>query len=234
MKTKWTENRLRALFSRYNQKYWRGRLPHYRIVIQDLREAGCVGRCLRRVRRIALDVGRHESDRSIRDTLLHEMCHAAAGRDVYGHGYRFWQQVERLLRRGAPIGVSEPEAPQLRIFAGAIPRRFPLSRKAMARVEARRQRSVETYSKTHNLGPPHVVNQEEIMRDFANAGLQIPWMKALLEVGRMHNLIDVGGKPISRWAARVLAQGKKVHRRHRRDQLEHERLRKRFFGEHGP
>lgn len=231
MKTTWTDQRLERLFAHYNRKYWRGQLPGHRVEIQDLQKEQYIGLYVRRARRILLDVGQHKSDQRIRSTLLHEMCHAAAGRDSYSHGYHFWLHVERLLRRGAPIRVGEPEAPHLKILAGAIPRKLRLARKAMVRVEMRRERRIEAYVKKHNLGPAHTVKADEIVQEFEDAASELSWSKALLAIGGMYGLIDVGGKPTSRWAARVLAEAQKVHQRSRREYLEYEKRRKALFSE---
>ena len=58
----------------------------------------------------------HRSARQVQATLLHELCHAAAGP---GHGVVFFREVERLLVEDAPIYVdfgfyaNEPEMAQV-------------------------------------------------------------------------------------------------------------------------
>ncbi len=131
MKTTWTEKRLQALFNRYNRKYWRGRLPRYRIINQDMRKEDCRGHCGFRKRQILLDVSQHESDLAVRATLLHEMCHAAAPRRPY-HGYPFWSQFERLLRYGAPVRVRQADAREFtKTILRASVKRLPLCHAAL-------------------------------------------------------------------------------------------------------
>jgi len=113
----WGEKRLQRLFERYNRKHWRGRLPHYRIVPTALE---CLGQCHHRKRIIEIDPNRHESDRRVRATLLHEMAHAAApGR---GQGLEFFAEMERLLRRGALVTIETGDLGGVRILDDIVPR----------------------------------------------------------------------------------------------------------------
>lgn len=48
-------------------------------------------------------MSQHWSDRQIRSTLLHELCHAAAEPCSRGHDIYFFLEVEKLLAAGAPI-----------------------------------------------------------------------------------------------------------------------------------
>jgi len=89
---KWTEARLQRLFRYYNTRYWQGKLPEYRVLVKRLRWK--YGDCNKRRRRIRISVA-YRSDREVRATLLHEMCHAAhrwiAGKDH--HGDPFYRQM---------------------------------------------------------------------------------------------------------------------------------------------
>jgi hypothetical protein len=111
MKSLWTEQRLVYLFVRYNRRFWRGRLPKVRVCAVALE--GSLGEWDTEEREIRIDV-RHQSDREIRSTMLHEMAHLAANATAgHDHGSKFWAQIERLLRQKAPITIGFPEAPQV-------------------------------------------------------------------------------------------------------------------------
>ena len=93
---------LQSLFMDYNQRYFGGRLPRYKVLLSntdlqffaDLN--GESGRCERRKRKIYINP--HKGDASV--TLLHEMVHAAVG---MGHGKVFLDEVRRLAELGAPL-----------------------------------------------------------------------------------------------------------------------------------
>ena len=232
MKTTWTDQRLEKLFARYNRIYWRGRVPAYLVKMADLREADCIAICLRRERRIFVDVDQHESDPEVRATLLHEMCHAAAKYDRFrSHGHAFWQQLEALLHQGARIKVLDSEAPDLKIFAHAIPPKFRLCRMAITKLESLRQRQVDARAKRLGISHTEVLSKQEIMDEFEDAAVELPWLKALFSVGGRYGLIDVGGKPTSRRTAKIIANGKKVHQRYRKYYLKGEKRRKTHFSQ---
>ena len=222
-KTAWTNERLRRLYRRYNRRFWGGKLPDFSIRLGTVGKL--FGQCDGKKKVITINVGLHPSDREIRSTILHEMCHAAAdgGKRPQGHGYPFWAQIEHLLRQRAPITVGFPETPGLTILANAVPRRFPLARRAMARVERQRAHAVERYARTHQL-TTHKVGVKEILGYFEEAvtveGLN--WRQSLRAIGTECGLIDVGGNSTSEWAAGVIAQTRKAYRRQRRDFLEGE------------
>jgi predicted metal-dependent hydrolase len=102
--TNWSNERLRHLYERYNRIYWRGKLSGYRIVLAGLEEP--LGTCDYRKSFIQIDSNKHTSDRELRATLLHEMAHAAAREP--GHGVKFFAQMERLIKLGAPVTVKFP------------------------------------------------------------------------------------------------------------------------------
>src|SRR5712664_3759570 len=80
-----------SLFTEYNQRYFGGRLPRYKVLLTN----DC-SRCERRKRRIYINP--HKEDASV--PLLHEMAHAAVGR---GHGKVFRDELRRLVEVGAPL-----------------------------------------------------------------------------------------------------------------------------------
>ena len=80
----WTEARLQKLFDDYNQRYWQGRLPAYRVRI-DTSNRGAECDRDERVNWMSLDSG------DPRVVLLHEMAHASPRRGSSGHGL-VWQK----------------------------------------------------------------------------------------------------------------------------------------------
>ncbi len=87
------------LFDELNRKYWRGRLPRYR-VIQRATLHGLHGRRQYASRTILL--APHASPEALRLTLLHEMCHIGSGSNDPGgaHGPLFLRKMRRLVRLG--------------------------------------------------------------------------------------------------------------------------------------
>jgi hypothetical protein len=141
VKTGWSSTRLPRLFERYNQKFWAGRIRNFTAAAKRL--DGPLGFCDSRAGEITIDVEAHHTDREVRSTVLHEMAHAAAGRCRIAQGYKFWAEIEGLLRMGVPIDVTNSEAPGLRILAGAVPRRFPLAQLAVESIERARVKELE-------------------------------------------------------------------------------------------
>lgn len=138
-KTVWTQWRLERLFRRYNAQYWDGKLSAYNVGVGNLSKHGAVGLCDWREGRITVDVAAHDDDRDIRATLLHEMAHAAdRSQSRYSHGDGFFAQIEHLLQKGAPITVKMPEMPGHVFPLAAVPEKYPLCRRAAARLEKRR------------------------------------------------------------------------------------------------
>ena len=89
---------LRNIFEDFNSKYFGGKLPQYRIRVKRLHPAGRI-----LPNRRLIEVGTYESQIQ-KETLLHEMVHAAAG---LGHGKRFLAEMQRLRQIGAPFGEAE-------------------------------------------------------------------------------------------------------------------------------
>lgn len=232
MKTAWAETRLQRLYQRYNRRYWNGKLPRYSVEIRKPEaQWRWVGFCDSKQRTILIDISAHESDQAVRGSLLHEMAHAAVGeKERIAHGYRFWGELERLLRLRAPISVGLPEAPAHQVLVGIVPKRFPLARRAMEKLEVRRQRKLDRKVARDNL-PVHEISDEEIVLELSEpqeAAAQT-WTTMLWSTGARYGLIDVGGRPMSRWADRILKKAKKAHRRERRDFLEGEKLQRLSF-----
>jgi len=221
-KNEWTERRLQHLFGHYNRRFWRGRLPTVQLHIRKLDDS--YGHIEWKRREIAIDVGSHMNDRHIRATLLHEMAHLATARKK-GHGSEFWSQIEHLLRQKAPIAVDSPETPGLSILQDVVPRRFPLARRMVNRAENQRQRKVMKEARglrTINIGKRKIIQSFEDAASIEN----LTWRQALIAVGIENGLVDVDGKPVNRWAAEVIAEGKGAHARSRRDHLSYEKRRR--------
>jgi hypothetical protein len=200
--------RLQRLYDRYNQRFWDGRLQKYSLRVDDTLEF--MGLCNTTQRLILINPTKHPTDTGVRSTLLHEIAHAAAPGD--GHGYKFWAEVERLLQQGAPISVGETEAPQLKLFIPQlIPPQFVLSRKAVGRVAAATTRKEERKARGEGL-PTQAITEEDILGDFRNAASDgLTWNQARRAVGNAHGLLDVGGKPSSPWAAKMLQEARRAH-----------------------
>ena len=89
-------SKLQQLFERFNRRYWRGRLPHYTVIVSD-KYVGA--RCEKRDRIIYINPS--IPPRSVPQFLLHEMAHAAV--KGYAHGKLWRDEMERLIRLGAPL-----------------------------------------------------------------------------------------------------------------------------------
>lgn len=99
---------LTEAFLHFRRTYFPRRLNGWRVVDLPL---GIGGYADFPAKEIAVDVKAHRK-RNVpaRYTLLHEMCHAAAGpndnMDSDGHGSPFLREVDRLLAAGAPWRIS--------------------------------------------------------------------------------------------------------------------------------
>jgi hypothetical protein len=196
MKQTSLDKRLNQLFQRYNQLYWSGKLPKYRIV--DAPTLRCLGRCDPRRRTIEIDVSKHKSERELRSTLLHEMCHVAAHRKgSRGHDAKFFEQLERLLRKKAPISIADPEAGEARVQSELVPARFPLLKRKMDRIAAKQRKPLERFIKANRL-TPHDISDEEIIREFEYHAWESTWKEALLDFGfRKYHLTDETCRPLN-------------------------------------
>jgi hypothetical protein len=110
----WTDNRLQALFDHYNQRFWRGKLPRFRVYQRrfntDLGHTSLI------TRKILIDTDAHQSDRQVRGTVLHEMAHLSAilrksNWKKYAmdrrHGGAFNHELRRLKQLKAPLSAED-------------------------------------------------------------------------------------------------------------------------------
>lgn len=214
-KSTWTEARLRRLFDRYDRRYWRGTLHEYRVEVAVL--DGIYGDCRWKMRRIRVDPAGHRSDREVGSTLLHEMAHAATAGD-HTHGSRFLAEIERLLRLGAPIDLTFPDAPSAPRLR-SIPRRLRRVRKALRRAfDAERRRVERKCAELEAQGQP--VQIVDLDQEFEDAGSEgCSWTAALALVAQPHGLLDVDMRPLPHVEPKV-AGWKRAHRRGRRARVE--------------
>jgi hypothetical protein len=227
-KSRWTERRLARLFTRYNQHYWRGHLPCVRVKIRELE--GSNGEWVPRNGEIRIDIASHPNDRGVRATLLHEMAHVAEWpkrKPNSNHGSTFWAEIERLLRQKAPVIISNAEAPTVRFMGDIVPKRFRLARLRVERAEKKRAGKIEKWLREH----PHIeealITDQHILDTFADGqAAAVPWPHALQMIGYEYGLLDVDGNPKNQWAAKIVEQGRMVHRRARRETALDERFKK--------
>lgn len=235
-KTSWSDRRLTALFNRYNRRFWKGKLPAYTVTAdtssRPLRE-NWRGLCVSKERVIYIDVAAHRGDREIRATLLHEMVHAAVAcgqeePDALAHGYCFWRETERLLKKGAAVTVAFPESPHLAFVADAVPSSFMLCRKAARKEERRRQKIARAGDPGKGRrGAPirhGMMSARRLVGEFEDAALQMTWPQALLMVGGEYGLLESDGRPKDNWAARIIAEGKEAYARTRKFVRESKRV----------
>jgi hypothetical protein len=91
-----TEQQCQELFETYNQKFFGGRLPAYRIVRSSRYVTGFNAKCRKKEREIHL--GTELQGTEFKKCLLHEMAHAATN---VGHGQRWLAEMHRLAEMGA-------------------------------------------------------------------------------------------------------------------------------------
>ncbi|MGA3316613.1 MAG: SprT-like domain-containing protein [Candidatus Korobacteraceae bacterium] len=93
---------LRIQFQQFNQQYFGGRLPPYRIrVVKHMTWSPGSGHCNKKRRLIEMKAGC--SDEETLGTLLHEMAHAAAS--GIPHGMPWKKEMIRLREAGAPLAT---------------------------------------------------------------------------------------------------------------------------------
>jgi hypothetical protein len=215
-KTNWTDQRLQRLFEHYNQIHWRGKLSGYRVVLTHL---DCMGMCEWNKRLIEVDPDRHTSDRELRSTVLHEMSHAAS---KSGHTIPFFAQLERLIRQGAPITVSNSEAGTAKILSDVVPKQFPLLRTKMQHAEKHRARSLEKLIREKKL-KTYTMTDEMILMEFKDAAMEVTWKKALHYFGPEYGLTDECGRPVNARARRLLIRAEKTFHASRREHLQYKK-----------
>lgn len=229
IRTQWTRKRLVAQYQRYNRRYWNGDLEQYNIEIGRCRR--CHGFVDYGSLTITIDVANHWSDDDVRLTLLHEMVHVAA-LDSPAHSFPFWQEVDRILGKGAPPGLVFPVPRQLRKILRDTPRPGDLYRCKMAirdmvakrnRLRAQERQADREIRTKDNLKKEH----QEAMGKFRVAAASFTWTQALTRIGPEVGLINEFGKPQGRENARVLAFMKSVFLRERRWHLTNAKLKRR-------
>ena len=110
MDSKEINRKFRRLFAEFNSRYFKDKLPRYRVQVVDYvskRNPNVRGKIHRRQRIIRLKAS---EEHSMIEILLHEMAHAANRTD--GHGKKFFQIVENLKVAGAPISGWELPDPE--------------------------------------------------------------------------------------------------------------------------
>jgi SprT-like family len=95
--------RIQQLFERYNQKYFDGSLSSVQVQVQTFDEdEGVNGRWDKETGTIF--VSSMLKGRELRETLIHEMAHAACrGISCRGHGVRWLWHMYRAYKLGAPV-----------------------------------------------------------------------------------------------------------------------------------
>jgi hypothetical protein len=217
----WSDQRLDKLFRHYNAVYWKNRLATFLMFNKELPWG--LGIYFPDLNAVVIDVSKHRSDRHVRSTVLHEMCHIAAGGP--GHNSRFMAQAERLLRLKAPIAVGVAEA-QMRVDvnAVAIPAKFKLCRRAIKREAARLQRAVEA----HGDKPVTIsLTKDQFVAAFYNAAAKegLTWQQASLELATPLGCFDIDGNPIDVMKGWI-GEARKAHRKGRRYWLAIQRARR--------
>jgi hypothetical protein len=159
------------------------------------------------------------------------MAHAAS--KEHGHGVKFFAQMERLMKKGAPVTVGSPEAGRVTILGDVVPRRFPLLRARMERAENRRALSVWKTAREDRI-KINAITDDMIVRWFEDAALELPWKRALVLVGCENGLTDELGRPLNAWARNIVRRAKRVHRQARRGYLQSKKLESAFLGASWP
>ena len=175
-----------------------------------------MGQCHLKRPLIEIDLQRHPSDRELRSTILHEMCHAVAGQNSKGHDSLFFVQLEHLLRERAPITVGFPENPEGGSIA-SVPTRFVRCRRLLKPLYERQQRAFERRMGTR-LSKSRKITGEDIAGRFYLAAFEnnVKWQDALQVIGREYSFLDIDGRPMP-FAEERVPELRKAHRRGRAD-----------------
>jgi hypothetical protein len=208
----WSNRRLSILFDAYRLKFWpsRRRLKSFRIEIATLDDA--YGRCDFERKILLINVDAHPSDRELRATVLHEMVHAVVGRG--GHDAAFWQELEYLLSRCAPITIGLPELGERGGSLGIIPRRFRRCRRLFRPVFQRQQRELKrrfTGIRTRQLTPLLFGGEMEDLAALNN----VSWRRAWAVKAREFDMVDLDGRVVE-WAKRYRTAARAAYVRGRR------------------
>lgn len=212
MKPEWTADRIKRLFDEYNERFWDGRLPNYRISTQRFSRA-FYGKCNWRRHVIKINTTHIESYEKLRHTLLHEMAHAGnrsrGGRGAghgAGHGVGFVEQLEMLLRKRAPFRLDASDVRGYLRLVLEIPKRFPLCRKAVRRLQARSSGSGSTIPDSYEELSKAVFKR---LRQKLRRGGR--WEPALQAVIKEFGLEDMDGWPMSMGTARLVEQMRRLY-----------------------
>ncbi len=99
---------LAQLYREFNQQFWNGRLPEYRVMFHSL-SGNVPGECLTDRRLIRIDPSLKSKPDALRRVFLHEMCHVGTGT---GHGKKFQAALMRLAKQGEDWAKAEAEQVQ--------------------------------------------------------------------------------------------------------------------------
>jgi hypothetical protein len=196
-------DQLAKLFDDLNKAYWRGRLPLFVVETARFTDPVCVGECRFSERKIRLDVSCLKDGDWTRSTLLHEMIHLAVGPRQPAHGTKFFAELERLLRKGAPIfvGPGEHEGRPLTI----VPMRFRLCREKL-RVAYRDADLDHDRLKGTEL-------EEAVVENATFMGENgVPWPATLRAIGSEFATLDLNGRPLRRMR-RLIQRAPRAHRK---------------------
>ena len=221
--TTWSDDRLRRLFERYHSRYWPRSRRLLKFTIINSKLDGPWGLCDYDRLTLFVDIACHPADREVRETVLHEMIHAAVGKG--GHGAAFWTQLEYLLSEKAPIRVDFPELGEQGQHSCVIPPRFRRCRGLFEPIYRRQQRKVD--KETAGIKQfTYTTGQLEIeVYDAAVAGVR--WRAVWTHYERMFGWIDLDGRLLP-WARNWHTAARKGYLRGRRFLLENERVRTYF------
>lgn len=196
IRSEWSDLRLSRLATRYNRRYFEGRVRNYTFTIGELR-SGLLGLTDDRALTVTIDPTKHKNDRDIRSTLLHEMAHVTAATSAEPrdpHDSNFLAEIERLLALGAPVSVDCTEAGRA-VTIAAIPAHFVRVRRRLKRAFEREQSSILALQVDGAIADMDVQIEDE----FHNLGLEgdEPWDVALAILGPQYGLTDVDGVPLA-------------------------------------
>jgi len=163
----WSDERLNRLYFHYNRRFWRSKLPQYKVRGTKLEDA--LGTCDTKNREILIDVSALGTDKKVRSTLLHEMVHVAAKDDCPAHGARFWRELEHLLSMNAPITISFSEAPGFSFIHLAVPRRFKRCQQLTATLMKKEEKRISRW----HIDGEFEIDDEYVYERFEDAGLQL-------------------------------------------------------------
>lgn len=139
-----------------------------------------------------------------------------------GHDAKFFEQLEQLLRKKAPISIADPEAGTARVQSELAPAQCPLLKRKMERIAAKQRKPVERFIKAKKL-KVRDISDEEIIREFEYLAFESTWKEALAAIGfKEYHLTDETGHPLNTRIERLLARAQKAHSRARRRHLQEE------------